>query len=156
ARRRPADDAAPRRHRDRHADGAGRRGPRARQGDRPPAGLSRDARADRRLPPQRARGTPPARALPRGCGSGERDGGNPRVTRCGGHRKRPERAGMRVLVTGATGDVGGYVTTRLVADGVTVRVLCRSGSDRLPHEVEVARGDLTAPQTLELAVAGMD
>ena len=63
---------------------------------------------------------------------------------------------MNVLVTGATGDVGGYVTTRLLADGAAVRVLCRSGSDRLPREVEVARGDLTAPQTLERAVAGMD
>ena len=63
---------------------------------------------------------------------------------------------MNVLVTGATGDVGGYVTTRLLADGAAVRVLCRSGSDRLPREVEVALGDLTAPQTLERAVAGMD
>ena len=63
---------------------------------------------------------------------------------------------MRVLVTGATGDVGGYVTTRLLADGLAVRVLCRSGSDRLPREVEVALGNLTAPETLERAVAGMD
>jgi len=63
---------------------------------------------------------------------------------------------MNVLVTGATGDVGGYVTTRLLADGAGVRVLCRSGSDRLPREVEVTGGDLTAPQTLERAVAGMD
>jgi nucleoside-diphosphate-sugar epimerase len=63
---------------------------------------------------------------------------------------------MNVLVTGATGDVGGYVTARLLADGAAVRVLCRSGCDRLPHEVEVAPGDLTAPQTLERAVAGMD
>ena len=63
---------------------------------------------------------------------------------------------MNVLVTGATGDVGGYVTTRLLADGVAVRVLCRSGSDRLPGEVEVTQGDLTVPQTLERAVVGMD
>ena len=63
---------------------------------------------------------------------------------------------MNVLVTGATGDVGGYVTTRLLADGAAVRVLCRSVSDRLPREVEVTLGDLTAPQTLERAVAGMD
>jgi len=63
---------------------------------------------------------------------------------------------MKVLVTGATGDVGGFVTTRLLADGVAVRVLCRSGSDRLPREVEVTQGDLTVPQTLERAVVGMD
>jgi nucleoside-diphosphate-sugar epimerase len=63
---------------------------------------------------------------------------------------------MKVLVTGATGDVGRHVTTRLLADGVAVRALCRSGSDPLPREVEVTLGDLTAPQTLEDAVAGMD
>src|SRR5262249_2639646 len=134
-------------------DGGGRRGPCARQGARRPAGLSRDARADRRLSSQRARRTPSAGAVPRGRGGGERDGGDPRVARSGGHR---ERARMNVLVTGATGDVGGYVTTRLLADGAAVRVLCRSGSDRLPREVEVAGGDLPAPQTLERAVAGMD
>src|SRR5262249_59548439 len=97
--------------------------------------------------------TPSAGAVPRGRGGGERDGGDPRVARGGGHR---ERARMNVLVTGATGDVGGYVTTRLLADGAAVRVLCRSGSDRLPREVEVAGGDLTAPHALERAVAGMD
>src|SRR5262249_59162859 len=119
-------------------------------------GLPGEAGADGGLARGGARGPPPARPVPRGGGGGERDGGNLRVSRCGGPRERPERAGMNVLVTGATGDVGGYVTTRLLADGVAVRVLCRSGSDRLPREVEVARGDLTAPHALERAVAGMD
>ena len=63
---------------------------------------------------------------------------------------------MKVLVTGATGDVGRQVTARLLADGVAVRALCRSESHALPSEVEVARGDLTAPQTLEAALAGAD
>jgi 2-alkyl-3-oxoalkanoate reductase len=63
---------------------------------------------------------------------------------------------MKVLVTGATGDVGRYVTARLLADGMAVRALSRSGSDPLPRDVELTRGDLTAPQTLERAVAGMD
>ena len=63
---------------------------------------------------------------------------------------------MKVLVTGATGNVGRHVTGRLLADGVAVRALCRSRSDGLPREVEVVPGDLTAPQTLERAVAGMD
>jgi 2-alkyl-3-oxoalkanoate reductase len=63
---------------------------------------------------------------------------------------------MKVLVTGATGDVGRYVTARLLADGVAVRALCRSRSDALPREIEVMHGDLTAPQTLERAVTGMD
>jgi nucleoside-diphosphate-sugar epimerase len=63
---------------------------------------------------------------------------------------------MKVLVTGATGNVGRHVTARLLADGVTVRALCRATPDALPREVEVAAGDLTAPHTLERAVAGMD
>src|SRR5262249_16164876 len=119
-------------------------------------GLPGEAGADGGLARGGARGPPPARPVPRGGGGGERDGGNLRVSRCGGPRERPERAGMNVLVTGATGDVGGYVTTRLLADGAAVRGLCPSASGRLPREVEVALGDLTAPQTLERAVAGMD
>ena len=63
---------------------------------------------------------------------------------------------MKVLVTGATGEVGKHVTARLLADGVAVRALCRSRSDVLPREVEVTPGDLTAPQTLERAVSGLD
>jgi nucleoside-diphosphate-sugar epimerase len=63
---------------------------------------------------------------------------------------------MKALVTGATGEVGSHVTARLLADGVAVRALCRSRSDALPPEVEVAPGDLTAPRTLERALAGMD
>jgi nucleoside-diphosphate-sugar epimerase len=63
---------------------------------------------------------------------------------------------MKVLVTGATGNVGRYVTTRLLADGMAVRALCRSESNPLPREVEVTRGDLTVPRTLERAVAGID
>src|SRR5262245_66586945 len=63
---------------------------------------------------------------------------------------------MKVLVTGATGEIGTHVTGRLLADGVVVQALCRSRSDALPREVEVMPGDLTAPHTLERAVAGMD
>jgi nucleoside-diphosphate-sugar epimerase len=63
---------------------------------------------------------------------------------------------VTVLVTGATGDVGRHVTARLLAGGMTVRALCRAAPDGLPHAVEVARGDVTAPQTLEPAVAGVD
>ena len=63
---------------------------------------------------------------------------------------------MKVLVTGATGDVGRHVTDRLLADRMAVRALCRSVPDGLPGAVEVVHGDLTAPETLDLAVAGMD
>ena len=41
---------------------------------------------------------------------------------------------MKVLVTGATGDVGRHVTARLLADGVAVRALCRSAPDGLPRD----------------------
>jgi nucleoside-diphosphate-sugar epimerase len=63
---------------------------------------------------------------------------------------------MRVLVTGATGDVGRHVTERLLADGMAVRALCRSVPDGLPRAVEVVHGDLTAPETLDPAAAGVD
>ena len=49
--------------------------------------------------------------------------------------ERPEGAGVKVLVTGATGDVGRHVTDRLLADGVAVRALCRSGPTALPGAV---------------------
>jgi nucleoside-diphosphate-sugar epimerase len=63
---------------------------------------------------------------------------------------------MKVLVTGATGDVGRHVTERLLAAGMAVRALCRSVPDGLPGGVEGVHGDLTAPETLDPAVAGVD
>lgn len=63
---------------------------------------------------------------------------------------------MRVLVTGATGDVGRPLTARLLADGITVRALCRAAPDALPHDVEVAPGDLETPVRIAAAMAGVD
>lgn len=63
---------------------------------------------------------------------------------------------MRVLVTGATGDVGRPVTARLLADGVMVRALCRSTPDALPHDMEVAPGDLEKPASIAAAMEGVD
>ncbi|MEE9414309.1 MAG: NAD-dependent epimerase/dehydratase family protein [Acidimicrobiales bacterium] len=63
-----------------------------------------------------------------------------------------------VLVTGATGNVGGSVITRLLADGYEVRSLVRSSeraSGLLPEEVEFVEGDITDPESLKPAVAGV-
>ncbi|WP_336212168.1 NAD(P)H-binding protein [Nonomuraea sp. LPB2021202275-12-8] len=59
----------------------------------------------------------------------------------------------RILVTGATGNVGRHVVTRLAEAGLRVRALVRDPARaRLPEGVEVVRGDLTAPETLAPAL----
>lgn len=64
---------------------------------------------------------------------------------------------MKVLVTGATGFIGGAVTRALVEAGEDVRVLVRPTSalanvEGLP--VEIVRGDLQDPPSLRKALAG--
>ncbi len=60
----------------------------------------------------------------------------------------------RVLVTGATGRIGGEVVAGLLAAGAKVRALTRDpAAARLPAGVEVVAGDLTRPESLE---AGLD
>lgn len=65
-----------------------------------------------------------------------------------------------VLVTGATGYIGGRLAPRLVAEGWRVRVLARDparlqGRPWLPR-VEVAAGDVLRPETLPAAMAGVE
>ena len=63
----------------------------------------------------------------------------------------------RVLVTGATGFIGGRVVSRLLAEGRPVRVLVRdpAGLDkRIRHGVEVAKGALEDDAALQKAIAG--
>ena len=63
----------------------------------------------------------------------------------------------RILVTGATGTVGRQVVSQLLATEVQVRALTRNpGSANLPAEVELMRGDLTVPETLDACFDGVD
>jgi uncharacterized protein YbjT (DUF2867 family) len=62
-----------------------------------------------------------------------------------------------ILVTGATGTVGGRVVEFLARSGVYVRALTRNPeSASVPHGVELVRGDFTDPQTLARAADGAD
>jgi len=64
---------------------------------------------------------------------------------------------MTVLITGATGNVGGNVLAGLLERGVPVRVTSRDPSRAvLPPGVEVMRADLTDPQTLRPALTGVE
>ena len=62
-----------------------------------------------------------------------------------------------ILVTGATGDIGGEVVRQLVKGGEQVRALARDpakATAKLPAGVEVARGDLLDEGSLRAAASG--
>jgi len=62
-----------------------------------------------------------------------------------------------ILVTGATGNVGRELVAQLRAAGRTVRALTRNPkSANLPGDVEVVAGDLSAPDTLDAGLDGID
>jgi uncharacterized protein YbjT (DUF2867 family) len=62
-----------------------------------------------------------------------------------------------ILVIGATGTVGRQVVSRLAATGTQVRAMARNpAAARLPPQVEVVRGDLTVPETLDGCFDGID
>ncbi|WP_329622478.1 NAD(P)H-binding protein [Streptomyces sp. NBC_01255] len=61
----------------------------------------------------------------------------------------------RILVTGATGRVGGAVVGQLHAAGVPVRALVRGEAD-FPEGVQAVRGDLGDPASLGPALEGVD
>lgn len=66
---------------------------------------------------------------------------------------------MKVLVTGASGFIGGNLVRALLRDGHAVRALVRPASDRRNIEgldVEVALGDLTDPVSLAPALDGCE
>lgn len=63
---------------------------------------------------------------------------------------------MTVLVTGAAGNVGRHVVEELLGRGHEVRALTRDPArSRLPRDVEVAVGDLAAPDGLAAALKGV-
>jgi uncharacterized protein YbjT (DUF2867 family) len=65
--------------------------------------------------------------------------------------------GPRILVTGATGNIGREVVAQLRADNVAVRALSRNPSSaNLSDGVDVVAGDLTAPDTLDRALDDVD
>ena len=60
-----------------------------------------------------------------------------------------------ILVTGATGNVGGEVVAALLARGQQVRALVRDAQrNSLPADVEVVEGDLDLPESLTSSLAG--
>jgi uncharacterized protein YbjT (DUF2867 family) len=62
-----------------------------------------------------------------------------------------------ILVIGATGTIGRQVVSQLAATGARVRAMARNpGAVQLPPQVEVVRGDLTLPETLDGCLDGTD
>jgi uncharacterized protein YbjT (DUF2867 family) len=67
---------------------------------------------------------------------------------------------MPILVTGATGSVGGSLVRQLIARGHDVRALTRDpyspAARALPREVEVVQGDFDRPGSLRPALRGVE
>ncbi len=69
-----------------------------------------------------------------------------------------QQAGPVTLVVGATGDLGGRVVRELLARDKQVRALVREGTDSselASQGVEIARGDLLEPASLDQALTGV-
>lgn len=64
---------------------------------------------------------------------------------------------MSILVTGATGRIGRLVVDALVRGGASVRALTRHPARaNLPAGVEVVAGDFAQPESLDVALTGVD
>src|SRR5579863_6205538 len=63
----------------------------------------------------------------------------------------------RLLITGATGRAGRQIVSQLLTAGASVRALTRNPEAAgLPPGVEVMRGDLTLPDTLDPCLDDVD
>ena len=63
----------------------------------------------------------------------------------------------RILVIGATGTVGQHVVLQLTKMGAPVRAMTRNpAAARLPAGVEIAKGDLTSPDSLDECLDAVD
>ena len=66
---------------------------------------------------------------------------------------------LMILVVGATGQLGGLITRRLLATDQTVRILAREASSWQALETagaQISFGDLKSRATLDAACAGVD
>ena len=62
-----------------------------------------------------------------------------------------------ILVTGATGQIGSEVVSQLRETGCRIRAMSRNPqSATLPGDIEIVRGDLFAPDTLDACLTGID
>ena len=62
-----------------------------------------------------------------------------------------------ILVVGATGTVGRQVVSQLIAAGSPVRAMARNpDAAKLPPQVQIVRGDLTVPETLDACLDNTD
>ncbi|MFL6448187.1 MAG: NAD(P)H-binding protein [Bryobacteraceae bacterium] len=62
-----------------------------------------------------------------------------------------------VLVIGSTGNIGSHVVRQLCAKGDHVRAMTRNASSAyFPREVEIVKGDITVPETVDRCLEGMD
>ncbi|HKN77174.1 MAG TPA: NAD(P)H-binding protein [Candidatus Acidoferrum sp.] len=62
-----------------------------------------------------------------------------------------------ILVIGGTGTVGSQVLSQLSARGARIRAMTRNpGAVSLPPQIEVLRGDLTVPETLDACLDGVE